>query len=69
MAMTNLEKYDYAFMSNFRASKSELPSLKYEGLGKWDSVTHMDLIADLESAFDAWPCTSGRGCVRRDPRL
>ena len=49
--MTNLEKYDYAFMSNFRASKSELPSLKYEGLGKWDSVTHMDLIADLEQAL------------------
>lgn len=52
MAMTNLEKYDYAFMTNFRASKEELPSLKYEGLGKWDSVSHMDLIADLESAFD-----------------
>ncbi|MBQ9015389.1 MAG: acyl carrier protein [Firmicutes bacterium] len=50
--MTNLEKYNYAFMSNFRASESELPSLKYEGLGKWDSVSHMDLIADLESAFD-----------------
>ena len=46
------EKYDYAFMTNFRASKEELPSLKYEGLGKWDSVSHMDLIADLESAFD-----------------
>ena len=52
MAMTNLEKYDYAFMTNFRASKDELPSLKYEGLGKWDSVSHMDLIADLEAAFD-----------------
>ena len=39
-------------MSNFRASKDELPSLKYEGLGKWDSVSHMDLIADLEAAFD-----------------
>lgn len=50
--MTNLEKYDYAFMTNFRASKAELPQLKYEGLGKWDSVSHMDLIADLESAFD-----------------
>ena len=32
--------------------KAELPELKYEGLGKWDSVSHMDLIADLESAFD-----------------
>ena len=54
MAMTNLEKYDYAFMTNFRASKEELPSLKYEGLGKWDSVSHMDLIADLaEHLFPA----------------
>lgn len=52
MAMTNLEKYNYAFMTNFRASEKELPELKYEGLGKWDSVSHMDLIADLESAFD-----------------
>ena len=50
--MTNLEKYNYAFMTNFRASEKELPSLKYEGLGKWDSVSHMDLIADLEAAFD-----------------
>lgn len=51
MAMTNREKYDYAFMSNFRVSKEDLPGLKYMALGKWDSVGHMDLIADLESAF------------------
>lgn len=48
---TNLEKYDYAFMSNFRVSKEELPELKYMALGKWDSVGHMDLIADIEAAF------------------
>lgn len=48
---TNLEKYDYAFMSNFRVSKAELPDLKYMALGKWDSVGHMDLIADIEAAF------------------
>ena len=52
MAMTNREKYDYAFMSNFRVSKEELPELKYLALGKWDSIGHMDLIADLEAAFN-----------------
>ena len=50
--MTNLEKYNRAFMMNFRVSEKELPDVKYEGLGKWDSVGHMDLIADLEAAFD-----------------
>lgn len=50
--MTNLEKYDYAFTSNFKISKEELPDLKYQGIFQWDSVGHMDLIADLEAAYD-----------------
>lgn len=50
--MTNLEKYDYAFTSNFKISKEELPGLKYQGIFQWDSVGHMDLIADLEAAYD-----------------
>lgn len=50
--MTNLEKYDYAFTSNFKVSAEELPSLVYQGIFEWDSVGHMDLIADLEAAYN-----------------
>jgi len=50
--MTNLEKYDRAFISNLKVTKDQLPGLKYRGLPAWDSVAHMDLIADLEEAFD-----------------
>ena len=50
--MTNLEKYDKAFMTNLKVTKEELPDLKYRGFAAWDSVAHMDIIADLEDAFD-----------------
>lgn len=49
--MTNREKYDYAFTSNFRIPKEDLPGLEYQGIFQWDSVGHMDLIADIESAY------------------
>ena len=51
MAMTNLEKYDKAFMVNLKVKKEQLPGLKYQGIANWDSVGHMDLISDLEEAF------------------
>lgn len=50
--MTNLEKYDKAFLSNLKVTKDQLSGLKYRGIEAWDSVAHMDLIADLEDAFD-----------------
>lgn len=50
--MTNLEKYKYAFTSNFRLKEEELPGLKYQGIFQWDSVGHMDLIDDLERAYN-----------------
>lgn len=50
--MTNLEKYEYAFTSNLKVSKEELVGLKYQGIFEWDSVGHMDIIADLEEAYD-----------------
>ncbi|MDO4517601.1 MAG: acyl carrier protein [Bacillota bacterium] len=49
--MTNLEKYNYAFTSNLKVKKEDLPGLKYQGIFEWDSVGHMDLIADLEMAY------------------
>ena len=50
--MTNLEKYDKAFISNLKVTKDQLPGLKYRGLEAWDSVAHMDLILPtLEQAL------------------
>lgn len=36
--MTNLEKYDKAFLSNLKVTKDQLPGLKYRGIEAWDSV-------------------------------
>ena len=49
--MTNREKYNRAFMLNFRLKEEDLPGLEYIGIMQWDSVGHMDLIADLEAAY------------------
>ena len=50
--MTNLEKYNQAFIENFEVSEEQLPGLKYQDVETWDSVGHMGLIASLEEAFD-----------------
>ena len=49
--MTNLEKYNRAFKLNFKVKEEDLPGLVYQGIFEWDSVGHMDLIADFEAAF------------------
>ena len=49
--MTNLEQYNRAFMLNFRLKEEDLSGLEYMGIIQWDSVGHMDLIADIESAY------------------
>ena len=50
--MTNLEKYNNAFMETFEISEDKLEGLKYQDITAWDSVGHMSLIAALEDAFD-----------------
>lgn len=50
--MTNLEKYNEAFISVFEISPEQLPGLKYQDIQTWDSVGHMSLVAALEDAFD-----------------
>lgn len=50
--MTNLEKYNQAFVESFGVSKDQLETLEYQGITEWDSVGHMQLIAALEDAFD-----------------
>ncbi len=50
--MTALEKYNKIFRGMFRKTDEELPGLKYRGIPLWDSIGHMDLIGELEEAFD-----------------
>ncbi len=50
--MTNLEKYNNAFVENFEVTEDQLAGLKYQDITAWDSVGHMGLIATLEEAFD-----------------
>ena len=50
--MTNLEKYNQAFIENFEIGEDQLEGLKYQDVEAWDSVGHMGLIASLEEAFD-----------------
>ena len=50
--MTNLEKYNEAFVTTFEISEDKLEGLNYQDIAAWDSVGHMTLIAALEDAFD-----------------
>lgn len=50
--MTNLEKYNQAFVEALEISEEQLPGLEYQGIEQWDSVGHMGLVATLEDAFD-----------------
>lgn len=50
--MTNLEKYNNAFITTFEIKEDQLAGLKYQDIEAWDSVGHMGLIAALEDAFD-----------------
>lgn len=51
--MTNIEKYDNAFMEMLSIGKDQLNAeLVFESVDTWDSVGHMSLIAAIEDAFD-----------------
>lgn len=50
--MTNIEKYNNAFIKSFEITESQLAGLKYQDIKAWDSVGHMNLIAALEDVFD-----------------
>ena len=39
--MTNLEKYNNAFMKTLEVSEEQLAGLKYQSIEAWDSVGHM----------------------------
>ena len=48
----NLEKYNEIFMSVFEVELSDLSESFKFGESTWDSFAHMELIAQLEDAFD-----------------
>lgn len=50
--MSNLEKYNNAFISSFDVKAEQLQDLKYQDVPAWDSVGHMGLISELEDAFN-----------------
>ena len=47
-----IEKYDEVFMESLSVGKDELSGLSYQSIPAWDSVGHMDLVAELEDAFE-----------------
>lgn len=50
--MSNREKYDQAFVIAFEIKESQLVGLQYQDVEAWDSIGHMNLVAELEDAFD-----------------
>ena len=49
----NLSKYQDAFIEAFELEdKNQLSDLKYQSIDEWDSIGHMALMAELESAFE-----------------
>ncbi|MPL97798.1 hypothetical protein SDC9_43993 [bioreactor metagenome] len=51
--MTNLEKYNKAFLSSMRITPEQLgDNLAYLRTKGWDSLSHFDMITALEEFFD-----------------
>lgn len=51
--MNNKQKYDQVFISSFSIDESVLnENLEYNTIPDWDSIGHMELIAELEEVFD-----------------
>ena len=49
--MTNLEKYNNAFIETLEVKSEDLKELEYQKIETWDSVGHMSLMAAIEDAF------------------
>ena len=50
--MTNLEKYNNAFVTILGVAEESLETLNYQDIAEWDSVGHMNLVAEIEDTFD-----------------
>jgi acyl carrier protein len=49
--MSNLQRYQEAFINTFGVTEIELVSLAYQAIPAWDSVGHMELMTVLEDSF------------------
>lgn len=49
--MDNLTKYQEIFKKIFGVEESELENLEYQSVEAWDSVGHMEMIAEIEDTF------------------
>ena len=51
--MSNNEKYQNIFMEIFSVDATDLnSSFNFKDVEKWDSLTHLTLISELEDTFD-----------------
>ena len=51
--MDNREKYKSIFLDIFNVDESVLnDTFNFKDIEKWDSMTHLTLISELEDAFD-----------------
>ncbi len=51
--MTNLEKYNQAFVRVFGVNEAALnENFTFRAVPQWDSVAHLSLISELEETFD-----------------
>ena len=51
--MSNKEKYDRVFIESFSVDAEKLnEKLEYNSIETWDSIGHMQMIAELEDAFE-----------------
>ncbi len=50
--MTDLEKYNAAFIDSLDVKPEQLDNLKYNDVPGWDSIGHMVLVDKLETEFD-----------------
>ena len=53
--MNSMEKYVEIFTSVFDVDPAELnEGFNFKDIEKWDSMTHLTLISELEAAFDVF---------------
>lgn len=51
--MTNKERYNKVFANSFDLDAANIDEeLQYQGIDAWDSVGHMELMAEMEDEFE-----------------
>ena len=50
--MANIDLYKEVFTNTFEIAEDQLAGLEYQAVPAWDSVGHMELVAQIEDVFD-----------------